>query len=252
MIDLTLHNAHLDGDSFFYEGDSTGILLIHGLTATTAEVRFLADSLHRYGWTISAPLLPGHGTNLLDLERFRWQDWADTVVSAYQTLAKRCGQVFIGGESMGGLLACYLASNHPEIAGLLLFAPAFRARSLWLTPIVHYFYRFKAKNNLDERILWKGYKYHSTRAAYQLFLLQRVMESRFNLIHQPLSMSLGKRDTAISLSAAEEAFDQIPSVNKTFHMYGESGHCMILDREKEVISAESVRFIQDILREKTE
>ena len=252
MIDLTLHNADLDGAPFFYEGDSIGVLLIHGLTATTTEVRFLADSLHRYGWTISAPLLPGHGTNLFDLERYRWQDWVEAVASAYQSLAVRCGQVFVGGESMGGLLACYLARTHPEIAGLLLYAPAFRARSLWLTPFVHLFYRFKSKKNLNDQLLWKGYRYHSTRAAFQLFLLQRVMESRLKLIHQPLSMFLGKRDTAISLSAAEMVFDQIPSINKIFHIYGESGHCMILDREKEIITKDSIRFIQDILKEKTE
>jgi carboxylesterase len=173
-------------------------------------------------------------------------------VGAYQSLAKRCGQVFVGGESMGGLLACFLASMHPEIAGLLLYAPAFRARRLWLTPIVHYFYRFQVKKNQDDRILWKGYKYHSTRAGYQLFLLQRVMESRFSIIHQPLSMFLGKRDNAISLSAAETVFDRIPSRNKSFHIYGESGHCMILDREKEIITNDSIRFIQDVLREKTE
>ena len=64
-----LHNDHLPGDEFFWEGNNTGILLSHGYTATTAEVRPLAETLYRQGYTVAGPLLPGHGTDPKDMCR---------------------------------------------------------------------------------------------------------------------------------------------------------------------------------------
>ena len=69
----------LDGNSFYHQGNSTGFLLIHGFTASTAEVRPLADRLTELGYTVSAPLLPGHNTHPDDLNKTKWQDWYATV-----------------------------------------------------------------------------------------------------------------------------------------------------------------------------
>ena len=55
-------NPELEGGSFFWKGGETGVLLLHGLTATTAEVRPLAKRLLNEGYTVSGMLLPGHGT----------------------------------------------------------------------------------------------------------------------------------------------------------------------------------------------
>ena len=34
-----MKNAHLDGDAFLIEGKDIGVVLLHGFTATTAEVQ---------------------------------------------------------------------------------------------------------------------------------------------------------------------------------------------------------------------
>jgi len=58
---------HLDGSSFQLPGNRTGFVLLHGFTATTTEVKPLAERLHHEGYTISAPLLPGHDSHPDDL-----------------------------------------------------------------------------------------------------------------------------------------------------------------------------------------
>jgi len=252
MIDLTILNPDLDGNSFFYSGNNVGILLLHGLTATTAEVRLVADKFKTQGWTISAPLLPGHGTSLLDLEQCQWMDWASCVERAYLDLARICPFVFVGGESMGGLLAAHLAVKHAAISGVLLYAPAFSAHRLWLTPLIQYFFRFKSKPNLNDGLPWKGYKYHSVRAGVQLLRLQNTVKRNIYKINKPLAMFLGKKDHTISLKTAETVFDRIPSVDKTIHIYGESSHCMILDREVDQIAEDSIQFIHKVLNRKTD
>ena len=60
--DSAIFNPELEGGSFFWKGGGTGVLLLHGLTATTAEVRPLAKCLLVEGYTVSGILLPGHGT----------------------------------------------------------------------------------------------------------------------------------------------------------------------------------------------
>src|SRR5512134_2031037 len=102
-------NPHLEGDSFYWPGGPSGILLAHGFTATTAEVRPLARILLDQGYSVAGPLLPGHKTTLEEMNRCRWQDWAGAIETAYRQMAARCERVFVGGESMGGLLALYLA-----------------------------------------------------------------------------------------------------------------------------------------------
>jgi len=64
-LENVMKNPQLDGESFFFEGNEIGVALFHGFTATTAEVRPLAEYLRSFGYTLSAPLLPGHGTRRL-------------------------------------------------------------------------------------------------------------------------------------------------------------------------------------------
>lgn len=121
-----LQNPHLKGDSFLWENGPIGVLLLHGLTATTAEVRILARELHDRGYTVMGPLLPGHGTQPEELNKVSWEDWAWTAEASYQHLATLCPTVFVGGESTGAALALHLASAHEEIGGVLCYAPAIK------------------------------------------------------------------------------------------------------------------------------
>src|SRR4030042_845478 len=114
-----LRNPQLEGSSFYWKAGPTGVLLCHGFTATTAEVRLLGQVLFAQGYTVAPPLLPGHGTTPQDCNRYSWQDWYASVEQTYQQLASLCKRVMIGGESTGALLILYLASQHPEISGIL-------------------------------------------------------------------------------------------------------------------------------------
>lgn len=102
-----LHNPELLGEEFFWSGGPVGILLCHGFTATTAEVRPLARCLNAAGYTVAGPLLPGHNTSPADLNRVRWQDWLKAFDAMLDRLYARCETVIVGGESTGGVLSLY-------------------------------------------------------------------------------------------------------------------------------------------------
>src|SRR5262252_5924559 len=51
------------------------VYLIHGVTGTPAEMRYLSVGISRQGWNVYAPTLPGHGQTLRDLVATRLEDW---------------------------------------------------------------------------------------------------------------------------------------------------------------------------------
>ena len=120
---------HLDPSAYAADGGPVGALLIHGYTGSAAETRPMGQYLASQGLTIRCPLLSGHGTTPEDLTRIRWQAWAAEAEAALRELQDRCDTVFVGGLSLGSLLALWLGAGHPEIAALLPMAPAIRVQN---------------------------------------------------------------------------------------------------------------------------
>jgi carboxylesterase len=113
--------------SFLYEGGPDGVLLIHGLTGTPTEMRFVGKGLARAGFTAYGMQLAGHCGAEADLLATGWRDWFASVEMAYTVLAKRCRRVFVAGLSMGAVLALHLAAQQPEgLAGLALYSTTLR------------------------------------------------------------------------------------------------------------------------------
>jgi len=246
-------NPHLEGESFFWDNGPTGILLLHGFTATTAEVRPLAGALHAAGYTVAGPLLPGHGTTPEEMNRCRWQDWAGAAETAYQELAARCERVLVGGESMGGLLALFLGSEHPEIGALLTYAPALKIRSRiapLLAPLLAPFITSRAKRQQPPRpsdARWQGYQVEPVSAAAQIFRLQRQVQRRLSRIQQPLLILQGRQDQTVHPQAPDMILQAVRSTLKELHWLDQSGHCVILDGEWEQAAELTKAFIRKAL-----
>lgn len=99
------------------------MLVLHGFTGSPQSMRPLAEALAARGHSVELPLLPGHGTAVEDMLPTRWSDWSEAAEAAYAELAARSRAVAVVALSMGGSLACLLASRHPEIKGLGLVNP---------------------------------------------------------------------------------------------------------------------------------
>lgn len=112
-----------EAEPFSADGGPVGVLVVHGFTGNPQSMRPLADALAAAGHTVSLPLLPGHGTTVEDMLPTRWADWSAAAEAAYDELAARCERVVVAGLSMGGTLTLWLASRHPELAGIVLVNP---------------------------------------------------------------------------------------------------------------------------------
>lgn len=245
-------NPHLDGSTFFLSGEGTvNVLMLHGFTATTVEVRPLSEHLHSLGYTVLAPLLPGHGTRPEDLIGIRWQDWYRVAEDGYQSLAGNGKKTFVAGESMGGLLSLLLAANHAEISGVILFAPALIIRGIgrakWIAP----FKKTMPKNYLKDEndaakdtLPWQGYNILTLSAVAQLERLQKAAAARLDRIHQPALIFQGKLDGTVDEAGATQIYQQIRTSDKALVWLENSGHCIVLDRELDEVKTQVSRFIQ--------
>jgi carboxylesterase len=112
------------GREFELPGGPDAVLLLHGLTGSTFEMHHLALRLAAAGYRCLAPVMAGHGGKPADLVGIPWTEW---VAKARRDLGRLAGarRTFVAGSSMGALVACALAHDHPEqVDGLLLLAPA--------------------------------------------------------------------------------------------------------------------------------
>ena len=232
--DGPIQNLHLEGDTFFWPGNEIGVLLLHGLTATTAEVRLLAEKLHAEGFTISAPLLPGHGTKPEDLNETTWHDWAWTAEKAYQHLATVCDHVFVGGESMGGALGLYLTTQHREIAGVMCYAPAIQltipmhnmVRLYVVAPLV----QAVPKDRVGNNEFWQGYRVNPLRAVMELVRLGREVRRQLPRITQPVLVMQGRNDKTVSEEVGEIILAGVASEQTELHWLEQSGPCDLVRR----------------------
>jgi len=112
---------------FFFEGGRSGVLLIHGLTGTPMEMRLLGKGLNRAGFSVYGMQLAGHCGDVDDLLGTGWRDWYASVEKAADDMLSKVDHLFVGGLSMGALLALKLAADRPQqIAGVGVYGATFR------------------------------------------------------------------------------------------------------------------------------
>lgn len=240
-------NPDLDGKTFYWPGNTTGVLLIHGFTATTAEIRLLANAFKQIGLTVSAPLLPGHGTTPQDLNSRKYTDWLNCVENAYQELSKSCKRVIVGGESMGAVLSLYLAEQHFEISAILLYSPAIRVESLKFAPYLKYFVPVIEKTNNDPNDkAWQGYTVYPLKAAHEFARLQKLVIRDLGIIRQPALILQGNMDETINKESGPMILKSIHSEYKSLQCLSASGHVMLLGDEIQLITHTSVQFLKSI------
>lgn len=107
-------------EPFSAPGGPHGALVLHGFTGSPQSMRGVAQALADAGFAVELPRLPGHGTSVEDMMTTSWGDWSSAAEAAYEKLAANCDRLVVVGLSMGGTLTAWLATRHPEIAGIVV------------------------------------------------------------------------------------------------------------------------------------
>ena len=205
----------------------------------------MGEYLTSCGFTVSAPLLAGHGTTPEDLAQVKWQDWFASVEEGYQTLRQDCDDVFVAGFSLGSLLAVHLAVHH-QVSGVILLSPGFwvRDRRLALVPWFGRLFKWVSKDlgaeNADLadpsalELFW-SYDVVPTAAAHQALLLQRITRDELQCVRQPALVICAVRDHSIASNSVPRTYQRLAAKDKEMLVLRKSGHGIVVDSERETV-----------------
>jgi carboxylesterase len=170
----------LGPSGFLEQRGPVGVLLIHGLTGTPTEMKHFGRQLAKKGFSVACPQLAGHCTSIGALKATHWHDWYRSVEQAFERMSQTYEKVFVGGLSMGALLALLLAANKGKrVSGVFLLSTTFfydgwnvpKLKRKFLLPLVLH-------TPLKHFMYWKetapyGIKCERTRARVETILTQK-------------------------------------------------------------------------------
>ncbi len=252
MEEFTMADSLIKGaEPVYLEGNSTGFLFIHGFTASPYEGRELANRLHKQaGWTVSVPLLPGHGTAPENLRNVNWLDWYGCIRDEYRKLNRRCENIFVCGQSMGATLAMHLATHYP-LDGLITLAGAAFLKDwrLVLLPLARHLltYHYKSKGpdirNRELKPEVPTYRKYPVRSVDQLLFMMNHVRTDLQEIEAPALLIHSRKDRTVSFENLQYIHDHISSEQKEMVVLEESYHVISIDIEKEIVFEKIFSFI---------
>ncbi|MFD3502163.1 alpha/beta hydrolase [Streptomyces sp. NPDC058676] len=236
-------------EPFRHEGGEAGVLLCHGFTGSPQSLRPWAEYLAERGLTVSLPLLPGHGTRWEDMQLTGWQDWYAEVDRELRALRERCGQVFVGGLSMGAALALRLAAKHGDaVSGVVAVNPANKVHGLaaHALPVIRHFVPTSkgiASDIAKENSVELGYHRVPLRAAHSLRTFFQLVDGELPQVTQPLLLLRSAQDHVVPAADSARVLSRISSTDVTEIVLEQSYHVATLDYEADRIFEESYAFI---------
>jgi carboxylesterase len=119
-------NPTIDTSEFFFPGAGVSALLIHGLSGTPFEMRYLGERLTAAGVRVCGVRLAGHAGASEELGTSTHAQWYESVVEGFERLHRYGDPVAVVGLSMGAVLAARLAADQGEaVAGVVMLSSAF-------------------------------------------------------------------------------------------------------------------------------
>lgn len=235
-------------EAFYLEGNETGILLCHGFNGTPQSVRELGEFFHKFGFTVLALRLKGHGTNIYDMEQTKFTDWIDNIEASYLELKKSCRDIFVVGQSMGGALSLQLAAKYPELKGVItinaaLHVPCYEQYRNGAGP------RFieEGKPDIkDTKAFEITYSEVPITAIAELLTLLDQTIKKLEKITCPLLVLASSQDHVVPPSDSQLIMDRAASINKKQIILENSFHVASLDFDKQNIADYTAQFIKSL------
>jgi carboxylesterase len=266
----------IKSSDYWMEGGRSGVLLIHGLTGTPAEMRFVAKGLNAAGFTVYGMQLAGHCGNVDDLLATDWRDWVASVDEAASRLAQKVDHLFAAGLSMGAVLALQLAIARPrDVHGIGLYGTTFRydgwtippvARLSFLLPYVcalgigrrRSFMESFPYGIKDERIRNRiagamlsgdsaaaGLPGNPWPSLAEFYRLSRHVRRRLGEVQAPCIAVHATHDDVSSLRNVEIVKSKVKAPVETV-LLDESYHMVTVDQQRDVLIDRSAQFFSRI------
>ncbi|WP_100332283.1 alpha/beta hydrolase [Bacillus xiapuensis] len=234
---------------FTFEAGKRAVLLLHGFTGNSSDVRMLGRFLEKKGYTSHAPHYKGHGVPPEELLATGPDDWWEDVKGGYQHL-KDLGyeEIAVAGLSLGGVFSLKLGSTAPVKGIIPMCAPMyFKSEDLMYENVVEYARKFKEFEGKSPEVIEKEMEEFKQKPMTTLKALQRLIadvREHVDMIYAPTFVVQARHDQIINPNSANIIYDEIEATMKEIKWYEESGHVITLDKEKEQLHEDVYQFLE--------
>lgn len=238
---------------FLTASSGRALLLLHGYNDSPQSLGGIAERVHGAGWTVSVPLLPGHGRSLESWDAWRAEEALQLIRDEYARLRAHHAVVVVGGLSMGGALACWLAAE-ADVDGVVLYAPmlftprgmqvAVSTARLW-TLVTAHLSSAGARSILDPEAQRRMIAYGcSTRSSLEaLEVIAEGVVPRLGFVKAPLLFVQSRDDNRLPEDQSMHALTRIGSAEKTVVWVQDAGHVITVDRGWEGVAATTMAWL---------
>ncbi|WP_079527055.1 alpha/beta hydrolase [Halobacillus hunanensis] len=238
-------------EPFTFEAGDRAVLLLHGFTGHSADVRMLGRFLQKHGYTSHAPIYRGHGQELealIDVTPEQW--WTDVKDALNHLRELGYEQIAVAGLSLGGVLGLKLAYSEPIKGIVTMCAPMFFDNETQLTQG----FQFKAKQykqleGKDKDTIEGEIQQLLDESEGMFKQLGRFITSvhdEVDQIYTPAFIVQAEQDEMINTESANYIYEQIESDQKDIKWYKNSGHVITMDKEKEQLYEDILAFLESL------
>lgn len=253
------HPPPVDTSEFFLPGAGLSALLIHGLTGTPYEMRYLGERLSAAGIRVQGVKLAGHAGAPEELAAVTHAGWYESVVEGFERLRAHGEPNVVIGLSMGALLALRLAIDQPEaVAGVAMLAPAFylgrwsRLILRALRPAARFsdriFFHRPGGSDIHDaaaRRIHPGNRLMPLGAALNLIQLSDYVRPRLPAIEHPALLIHSRQDHVCPFGKnVGFAMNRLGSQQKRLVALDESFHVITVDSERDRVARAVIEFAE--------
>jgi len=266
----------IDRGLFLKGTNNSAVILAHGMTGSPQEMKFFAEFLNQRGYSVLCPRLANHGQSIEVLKKTKWQEFYQSIRSAFQEASEEYKFIFAAGLSMGALLALLLADEFGDrISAVSCLSPTLFYDGwnipwskhllpfVFATPLKNWLYfkeerPYGIKNERIQELMYRyynkaglydvehvdrfGYPYFPVTLFYQLDLCVKQLSKRLPYIHNPVQLIQARNDDITSIKNSQFIYDRIKSDIKELALLDDSYHVITADQEREKVAQSTVDF----------
>lgn len=234
---------------FFFEEGKRAVLLLHGFTGNSSDVRQLGRFLQKKGYTSYVPHYEGHAAPPEEILQSSPHVWYKDVLDGYEFLVEHgYDEIAVAGLSLGGVFALKLSLNRTVKGIVTMCSPMYiKTEGAMYEGVLDYARQFKKYEGKDDETIEREMAaFHPTDTLRELQgTIQEVRDSVDEVI-DPILVIQAEQDEMINPDSANVIYDEVMSDEKRISWYKESGHVITIDKEKEAVFEDVYQFLESL------
>lgn len=236
---------------FTFKAGKRAVLLLHGFTGNSADVRMLGRFLEGKGYTCHAPVFKGHGVPPEELIHTGPEDWWKDAIGGYEFLKNEgYDEIAVAGLSLGGVFSLKIGYTVPVMGIVTMCAPMYiKTEEIMYHGVLEYAKEYKRMEGKPAEQIESEVDALRNGSMVTLKALQGLIaEVRDNvdMIYAPTFVVQARNDHMINPDSANIIYNAVESDNKKIKWYEESGHVITLDKEREQLHEDVYAFLETL------